>query len=257
MTATANCARERVLGVALPVLTGVLVLAGWQAATRVLAIPAVLLPAPADVAAAFAQTAGSLGRDALATGSESLWAFLLSAVTGAAVALVLAASAPLSEACRPHLVIFQIIPKIALAPLFVLWLGYDWPQRLTYAVFISFFPVALATATGLQRADANALRLARALTASRLQTLFRVRAPYALPYFCAGVKIAATMSVIGIVVGEFISSERGLGHAILAAQSRSETAQMFAALAVLCVTGLVPYGIAMAAERLARAWWRG
>lgn len=257
MTAAAGAARERALAVALPAATAVVVLAVWQATTRVLAIPAVLLPAPSDVVAALGDMAGGLARDAVVTGSEALWAFLLSAALGVVAALALAASRPVFEACYPHLVTFQIIPKIALAPLFVLWLGYDSPSRLAYAVFISFFPVALATTTGLNRADAGALRLSRALTANRLQILFQVQAPYALPYFCSGLKVAATMSVIGIVVGEFISSQRGLGHAILYAQSRSETADMFAALVVLCVTGLVPYGIAVAVERLIGAWWRG
>ncbi|MEP9355778.1 ABC transporter permease [Xanthobacter sp. KR7-65] len=257
MSTAASGTKEQVLAVALPVLVGLGALAAWQIVTRAFAISPVLLPAPSDIASSFGTIAGVLARNAWQTGSEALVAFGLSAVLGVVAALVLTSSAVVFQAFYPHVVVFQIIPKIALAPLFVFWLGFESPSRLSYSVFISFFPVALATMTGLDRADANALRLCRALTASRWQTLFLVRVPYALPYFFSGLKIAATMSVIGIVVGEFISSKSGLGHYILTAQSRSETTFIFAALVVLCIVGLVPYAIAVTGERLARKWWRG
>ncbi|MEP9379469.1 ABC transporter permease [Aquabacter sp. CN5-332] len=249
--------REHILTLALPVLLGVAVLGVWQVVTQAFSISPVLLPAPSDIVSSFDDIAGTLARNAWVTGSEALVAFFLSAILGVVAALVLTSSAVVFQAFYPHVVMFQIIPKIALAPLFVFWLGFDSPSRLSYSIFISFFPVALATMTGLNRADANALRLSRALTASRWQILFQVQVPYALPYFFSGLKIAATMSVIGIVVGEFISSKRGLGHYILYSQSHSETAHIFAAMVVLCIVGLIPYGIAIGGERLARKWWRG
>jgi NitT/TauT family transport system permease protein len=116
--------------------------------------------------------------------------------------------------------------------------------------------VALAMMTGLARADANALRLCRALGASHWQTFFAVQIPYSLQYFFSGLKIAATMAVIGIVVGEFISAKEGLGYYILYAGSRGETAHIFAAMIVLCAIGLLLYGVTVTAERVMQAWWR-
>ena len=164
--------------------------------------------------------------------------------------MVLTSSAVVFETFYPHVVLLQLIPKIALAPLFTFWLGIGATSRLTYAVFISFFPVTLATMTGLARADANALRLCRAVSASAWQTFVSVRIPYSLPYFLTGVKVAATMSVIGIVIGEFISAKEGLGFYILLAGSRGETANVFAGLlGALHSRAAAVCGMAAEAER--------
>jgi NitT/TauT family transport system permease protein len=243
--------------VALPIGVGVLFVLVWQLAVRLADIPQVILPAPTDVIRSFDGIIGVLARHAWASGLESFIAFLLATLLGLAVAILLCSSVLAFEAFYPHMVLFQLIPKIALAPLFTFWLGIAAPSRLTYATFISFFPVALATMTGLARADANVLRLCRALTASRWQTFFFVQIPYSLPYFFSGMKVAATMAVIGIVVGEFISAKEGLGYYILYAGSRGETAHIFAAMLVLCAIGLLLYGLTVKAEQMMQAWWRG
>ena len=241
----------------LPILLGLAVLVVWQAAARIGGIPQVILPAPSDIAATIPGIVGVLAHHALATGGNALIAFAISVVLGLVTAMVLSSSAVVFETFYPHVVLFQLIPKIALAPLFTFWLGIGATSRLTYAVFISFFPVTLATMTGLARADANALRLCRAVSANAWQTFVSVRIPYSLPYFLTGVKVAATMSVIGIVIGEFISAKEGLGFYILLAGSRGETANVFAGLGVLCILGLLLYGLAAEAERRLRLWWRG
>lgn len=241
----------------LPIAVGLVVLVGWEAVVRLARIPPVLLPGPTDIAAAFPRIVGDLSYHALATGTEAAIAFLISAVLGALIAGALSASTIAFEAVYPHLILFQIIPKIALAPLFTFWLGLQSPSRLAFATFISFFPVVLATMTGLTRTDPNALRLCRALTASRAQTFFSARVPFALPYFFSGLKVAATLSIVGVVVGEFISAQRGLGYFILFSQARGQTAEIFAALICLCVVGLVPYLGTIALERRVQRWWRG
>lgn len=248
---------EAAYAVGLPLALGAVVLLAWQIGVRLAGISPVILPAPSDIILSFGGIAGDLARQAWATGSEALLAFLLSCLLGLVAALLLGSSTILFETVYPNLVIFQIIPKIALAPLFTFWLGIAATSRLSYAVFISFFPVALSTMTGLARADANALRLCRALGASRWQTFRSVQIPYSLPYFFSGAKIAATMSVIGIVIGEFISANEGLGNYILRAQSYGQTARIFAALIVLCALGLLLYVLPVEAERLMRKWWRG
>jgi NitT/TauT family transport system permease protein len=123
-------------------------------------------------------------------------------------------------------------------------------------VFTSFFPVALSAATGLANADANAVRLCQSLGASTLQIFLRVRIPFALPHLFAGMKVAATLVVIGVVIGEFISSSSGLGYFILNAGARSETARVFAGLIALSLFGLAFYGLIALAEYLARRAWQ-
>jgi len=249
--------RERLLTFLLPVLTAIVFLAAWQAVACIWAIPAVILPAPTDIAQQFVATWRDLLYQAYFTGGESVLACILSAVLGAGLAAMLAASPLLRDMLYANLVAFQVIPKIALAPLFVVWLGIGAPSRLAFSVFISFFPVAIGTLTGLLTTDGDTVRLCRSLTASPGQIFRHVQVPYALPFFFSGIKVAATLSVIGIIIGEFISSKNGLGSYILLASSRADTARIFAALAVLCVIGLALYGVIAWLEHRVRKAWRG
>src|ERR1700726_4912430 len=152
----------------------------------------------------------------------------------------------------PNLVILQLIPKIALAPLFVVWLGISSESRVPFAAFVSFFPIVISAALGFASTEATALRLCRSLTASEWQSFVMVRFPFALPAIFSGMKIAMTMAVIGVIIGEFISAKAGLGFYILYASSRMETAVIFAALLVLCVIGVALFGAVALAEQLVR-----
>jgi NitT/TauT family transport system permease protein len=240
-----------------PALTGICALAAWQGATAHWHINPVILPAPIDVVQDLRRTWSDLLYQARFTGTESVVACGLSGLFGALVAALLASSKLLREMLMPNLVLFQLVPKIALAPVFVVWLGIDAPSRLVFSVFISFFPVALGTLTGLLDTERNALLLCRSLGAAPWQTFLHVRIPYAVPFFFSGMKVAATLSVIGIVIGEFISSRHGLGSVILLAGSRAETPQIFAALAMLCVIGLAIYGVIAGLEARLRRGWQG
>jgi NitT/TauT family transport system permease protein len=248
---------DRALTVLLPTLTALVFLCCWQAVATLWAVPQVILPTPRNIAHQLVAGWADLLYQASFTAGESIAACLLSGVLGAAVAIMLAASALLREMLYPNLVAFQLVPKIALAPLFVIWLGIDSPSRLTFSTFISFFPVTISTFTGLLGTDRSAIRLCQSLTATPSQIFRHVQVPYALPFFFSGMKVAATLSVIGIIVGEFISSKHGLGAYILLAGSRAETARIFAALVVLCVIGLALYGAVAGLEMLARKAWRG
>jgi NitT/TauT family transport system permease protein len=240
----------------LPALTGLVGLAAWQAATQYWSINKVILPGPGDVWHALDTGWAGLLYEARFTGIEAVAACVLSGVLGAAIAALLASARWLREMLLPNLVLFQLVPKVALAPVFVIWLGIDAPSRLAFSVFISFFPVALGTLTGLLETDRQALLLCRSLGARPWQSLLYVRVPYALPYFFSGMKVASTLSVIGIIIGEFISSRHGLGSAILLAGSRADTAQIFAALVILCSIGLVIYGVIAGFEAGFRRGWR-
>lgn len=249
--------RERLLTAGLPLLTAAVLLGGWQAATRIWSIRPVILPPPAAVVHQLVLSWGDLLREAAYTGAESLAACLLSGLLGGAVAALLASSVLLRDMLYPNLVLFQLIPKIALAPLFVIWLGIGAPSRLAFSVFMSFFPIAIGTLTGLLETNPNAIRLCQSLTATPGQIFRKVQVPYALPFFFSGLKVAATLSVIGIIIGEFISSQRGIGSVILLAGSRAETARIFAALAVLAAVGLAQYGLIAILESRVRRTWLG
>lgn len=248
---------ERLYAFFLPLVTGIVVLGLWQYAVKAYNVSPVIMPAPLDIVLSFKGIGAELAHHAWITGQESLLAFVLSCVIGVVLAYLLSLSDALFASFYPNLVVFQIIPKIALAPMFTFWLGIASTSRISYAVFISFFPVMLAMMNGLSRADVNALRLCRSIGASKWQTLFSIQTPYALPYFFSGAKVAATMSTIGIVTGELISANSGLGFYVVRAQSLGQTPKVFCALLVLCVVGLLVYAIPVQAEARARRWWRG
>src|SRR5687767_15471274 len=154
----------------------------------------------------------------------------------------------------PVLVLFNTLPKIALAPLFVLWLGYGvWPN-IVIGTTIAFFPMVVNTAIGLASAEPEILDLVRTLRASRWQVFAKIRFPNAVPYIFAGLKLNATMSVIGAIVGEFVASERGLGALIITGGVPLETASIFASLILISILGLVLYGVVVVVERLVAPW---
>jgi NitT/TauT family transport system permease protein len=241
----------------LPLGTALAALALWQLAVMLLRVPTVLLPAPSDIARELVRDLPTLLYHAVPTGLESLAAFCIASLFGVAIAFAITYSPLLRDILYPNLVVFQLIPKIALAPLFVIWLGISSESRLAYATFISFFPVVIATSVGLASTERDALRLCRSLTASTWQSFMLLRFPFALTHIFSGLTIAVTMAFIGVIVGEFISAKAGLGFYILYAGSRMETAAIFAAIFVLCVIGLALFGAVAGCERLVRRWYRG
>lgn len=249
--------QEQVLAVLLPLAFAVLLLAVWQVVTTVARLPEVVLPPPVTVVRQFFLSLPELLQEARHTVLESLASFAIAAVVGAAMAAGISFSAAAREALYPHLVVLQLIPKVALAPLFVVWLGVSSPSRVAFAVFISFFPFVLSTASGLASTDRHAVQLCRSLGASAWQIFIRVRVPFALPYLFTGLKIAATLVFIGVVVGEFVSSNAGLGHFILLAGATGDTPKIFAGLGALSLCGLAFYGAVAAAERALQRRWRG
>jgi NitT/TauT family transport system permease protein len=236
----------------LPLATAAVVLLIWQAIVTALRIPAVILPPPVEIAGELWWHLPVLLSHAVPTTLDSLMAFSLATALGVGLAVVLTYSPLLRDMLYPNLVAFQLVPKVALAPLFVVWLGISSESRVTFATFISFFPVVISAAVGFASTEASALRLCRSLTASQWQQFLMVRFPFALPAIFSGMKIAMTMAIISVIIGEFISAKAGLGFYILYASSRMETGVIFAALFVLCVIGVALFGAVALAEQLVR-----
>jgi NitT/TauT family transport system permease protein len=247
---------RRVRPIILPIATLTAVLLLWQLAAVRLQIPSVLLPTPSDIGQVMWQALPLLADQAVPTALDTLLAFAAAAVLGIGLAIVITYSPPLRDTLYPNLVFFQLVPKVALAPLFVIWLGYGSPARVAFAAFISFFPVVISAALGFAGTDPAVLRLCRSLTASEWRYFLLVRFPFALPAIFSGFKVAMTMAVVGVIIGEFISSQAGLGHYILRAGSRLETADVFAALVALSVLGVALYGAVALAELGVRRVYR-
>ena len=236
----------------LPTALALAVLSGWQIVVTALKIPPVILPTPISIAEYIVSRFDILMTHAVPTTVKSLVGFLLAAILGIGLAVLITYSNLAREALYPNLVFFQLIPKIALAPLFIIWLGIGSQSRIAFSVFIAFFPVVIATAAGLTSVDKSMLRLCRSLTASEWQIFMSVRFPSAIPHIFSGLKIAITLAIIGVIIGEFITSQAGLGYLIILATSRADTEVSMAAITVLCICGLFLYGLVVLAEQIAK-----
>lgn len=240
----------RARDVAVPAALGLLLLVAWDRAVVLFKVPTMMLPRPLVVAETLWASLPLLREHAWSTMRDSGVALALSATAGIAIAFVLSLGARVRAALMPNLVLVELVPKIALAPLFVLWLGTGTESRLAYAFFLSIFPIVVATTAGLVGTDPGLLRLCRSLRASAWQTFFRVRLPYALPMMFGGLKIGATMAVIGVVVGEFITGSRGLGYIIMFASSQMEGPLMVGGVLLLSVLGSLLYVAVVLLEKL-------
>jgi NitT/TauT family transport system permease protein len=236
--------------VLLPILFAGAVALIWEFGTRAANIsPLVIVPLSA-VWRVITTSFGILFQQSIPTVVETLIGFALASVIGIVLGSLLLLSRRVRQALYPHILTFQLIPKVALAPLFIVWFGVGPTSRLSLAVFMAFFPVVISTLTGLVSADRNIVRMAAAQTASPWQIFHGVRVPYALPHIFAGLKVAVTMAMIGVIVGEFITAQAGLGYIIMMASSAADTALVFAAIILLCAAGLALYGAVALAEWL-------
>jgi NitT/TauT family transport system permease protein len=244
-------------GVLLPLGFAVLATIGWEILCRVARISPVLLPPPSAVWRVLSENWQILFQQALPTTIETVVSFGLATVLGVALAVAITFSTWVREALYPNIVMFQLIPKIALAPLFIVWLGVGSKSCVVVAIFIAFFPVVVSTATGLVSAKPEVLLLCRSLTASEWQMFRLARFPYAMPFVFAGMKVGVTMAIIGVIVGEFITAQAGLGYIIMFASSAGETATVLAAIVLLCGIGLTLFGIIVVGEWALQQWYGG
>jgi len=243
--------------VLLPVGFAMLATIAWELLCRATRISPLLLPPPSAVWTVLAENSEILFQHALPTMIETVVSFGLATLLGVALAIAITFSAWVREALYPNIVMFQLIPKIALAPLFIVWLGVGSRSCIVVAIFIAFFPVVVSTATGLVSAKPEVLLLCRSLTASEWQMFRLARFPYAMPFVFAGMKVGVTMAMIGVIVGEFITAQAGLGYIIMFASSAGETATVLAAIVLLCGIGLALFGLVALGELALQRWYGG
>jgi NitT/TauT family transport system permease protein len=226
------------------------VIVAWQIIVTAYDVRPTTLPSPLRIVEVIFSQHAVLLENAVPTTLETIGGFLLSVVLGGLLGLVMSWSRNARDALYPNVLFFQLIPKVAVAPLFMIWLGIGSSARLAIAVFIAFFPMVISTTAGFNAADPALLRLCKSLTASKRQVFFQVQLPLSLPFLFNGMKISMTLALIGVIVAEFITSERGLGYIILFAGAHLDTPLMMAAIVVLCLVGLLLYGAVAAGEGL-------
>jgi NitT/TauT family transport system permease protein len=223
------------------VLTGILTLVLWQLTVRWFAVSELLVPAPSTILLALVHYAPLLYSAALSTLKIIAFGFGLACLVGILVALALVRFPVAFLATYPIVVLFQTVPKVALAPIFVIWFGYGITPKLLLIVVISFFPITLNLIAGLRAVDPNLLLLMRSVGCSPTETLMRVMVPSALPHLFAGLKIAVTFAVIGAIVAEFAGSTTGLGYLIQFGSTQMDAPLMFASLIIVSAMGVVLY----------------
>jgi ABC-type nitrate/sulfonate/bicarbonate transport system permease component len=233
-----------------PVLILISVLAVWEGLVRALEVPPWLLPAPSDVAARFFRTNNLLYHTGL-TVLEALAGFTASAVIGIALSAGIAHSRFLERGVFPYIIVSNAIPIIAIIPLLTIWFGFGIEPKIMIAAIITFFPIVTNTTRGLRSADRRILDFMRSINATRREIFFKVQLPTALPYIFAGFKIAASLSLVGAVVAEFYSSDRGLGFLVITSATQLRTDLLFVCVIVLGAIGVTMFSIFGHLEKLA------
>lgn len=242
-----NLRRALLERLAAPVLAAGILLA-WQGAVAVFGISEFILPSPWAILKRIYTDFALLLAHTRVTMAEVVGGFGLAAATGVPFALAIFYSRIVEKAIYPLLVGLQTIPKVALAPLLVLYLGYGWAPKIFLAFLISFFPIVISTVVGLQSLDKGLVHLVRSMGASERQTFWKIRLPAALPSIFGGFKVGIALAVIGAVIGEYVASERGLGYLQMQANSQFDTTLNFASVVVISLVGVVLYFVLAAFE---------
>jgi NitT/TauT family transport system permease protein len=237
-----------------PLLLLVMLVIVWDLAIRIFRIPPYQIPAPEDVLKTLWEDWPKLLAEAWPTTIATVNGFLLSAAFGIPMAMLIVGSRTVESYVYPLLVFSQSIPKIAIAPLFVVWFGFGMLPKVLSAFLLGFFPVVVSAVQGFKSVEPDMLDLARAMEASRFQIFRMVRLPHALPAIFSGLKVSITLAVVGAVVGEFVGSNNGLGFVLQRSIGNFELPTMFAALVVLSLIGVILFWILDVIERFAIPW---
>ncbi|HEV6953407.1 MAG TPA: ABC transporter permease [Promicromonospora sp.] len=225
----------------------------WFVAWREL-VPAYLVPSPGAVAETMAADWAMLLEHTWVTTLETIVGFALAAVIGVAAAVLLVYSRTAERSLYPLILFAQVIPKIAIAPILVVWFGFGMTPKIVLAVLIAFFPVVVSAVAGLRSVDPELLELSATMGASRWKTFRKIRFPGALPQLMSGLKVAVTLAVVGAVVGEFVGADRGLGYVLLLASGNLDAPLLFADLLLMSLIGVVLFVLVEVLERLLVPW---
>jgi len=236
----------------------VLFLLLWEIGIRVLKVPELIVPAPSAVfeALRLSLVSGFLLPHIGVTLFEVVAGYLIGAIAALTLGCAVAQFRIVDRVIYPYIVCFQAVPKVALAPLLVIWFGFGLSSKVLMTAIISFFPILVNTVVGVKTVERERIELMIALNATRWQTFMQVRLPSALPFIFAGLEIGAVMAVIGAVVGEFVGADGGLGYMLLVYQADLKNAFVFAILIILAAMGMILHALIVAAHRHFVFWTR-
>lgn len=234
----------------LAILVHVLLIAAWHFFVVYGKVPKFVMPSPEDTFASLFNGDYAWWRNIGVTAGEIFGGYALAVVLGVVTALLFSWSRLTEQIFQPLLVSLNMIPKVALGPLIIVWFSYGMLPNTLIAFSIAFFPIVLTTARGLREVEPDLLDLVRAIRGSRWQIFTKIQLPGSLPYIFSGMKVAAVLAVAGAIVGEFLGSEKGLGYLMLQVQVTLDTAAMFMAVILITLIGVLLYGIVLGLERL-------
>jgi NitT/TauT family transport system permease protein len=242
--------------IALPITAFTAIIAIWQLAVVGFDIRPYILPAPSSVLESLIVNVNVLWEAALITSTEVILGFLLAAFISIPLAYAIASVRVVEIALYPLIVVLQTVPKIAIAPLFIVWFGFDMLPKVLLTFLLCFFPILVDTMTGFKALDPRLLFITKSMGATGMQTFQYVRVPAAIPFIFSGLKVAVVMAVTGAIVAEFIGSNGGLGYLLLRASSLLDTSLIFAVLVVLSLLGLVFTYAVEFLEKVVAPWQR-
>ncbi|MEU4537099.1 ABC transporter permease [Streptosporangium sp. NPDC023825] len=240
----------------LPAAGAALTVAAWWLATIAFGIAPYVLPAPPDVLAVFGEHGGYLLDQTWVTLVETLQGYALAVVAGVLIAVLIATFRIVEESVYPLLIAVNAVPKVAVAPILVVWMGFGQLPKVVMVFLVCFFPIVISTATGLRSTPAEFVELSRSLRASWWRLFLQVRFPHALPQIFVGLKVAISLAVIGAVIGEFVGAQEGLGYVIVQSGASADTALAFAAMVLLGVMSIALFYVLVAIEHLLLPWAR-
>lgn len=240
--------------VAVPTVTVLFVVVIWETAVRLLELPRWLLPAPSAIWEGFLETASTIPGHLWATTLETVVGFLLAVASGIALALLIVYTPWLERAIYPLLVAVQSVPKIAIAPVVIIWFGFGFTKSIVIVYLVCFFPIVISTVTGLKSTPAEFVEMVRSYEASKLEIFRRVRFPAALPHIFVGLKVGISLAVIGAVIAEFVGARQGLGFLIVISGGNVRTDIAFAAIILLGIVSVLLFYAIVALERWLVPW---
>lgn len=237
-----------------PALALFAVLAFWEVVVWAAKVPRYLLPRPSEVVVAMVIQAPALLRESLVTLQEIVIGFVLSVLVAVPLAILIVSSRPFEKSVYPLLVASQVVPKVAIAPLFLVWFGFGLLPKVLIVFLIAFFPVVINTVIGLRSMEIEKHYLAQSMGANRWQVFSKLQLPNALPSMFGGLKVASTLSVIGAIVGEFVGADDGIGSILMVAIGSIDTVTLFAGIGYLTIMGILIFLLMDVLERLLIPW---
>lgn len=245
---------RKAVSLALPFLTLAALTVAWQLVVWAFSVPKFLMPGPVDVWNAIVAFGPNWKPHLWATSQATFLGFGLAALVGVSLAVAVVHSRVLSQILTPVIVLMQIVPKIAFAPLILIWFGIGLTPIVVVTFLVAFFPMVVNTAIGLAEVDPELLDLTRILRLSRWRVLWTIRFPGALPHIFSGLKVASTLAVIGAIIGEFVGSNSGLGYLVMIANNNMNTSLALASIVLISVFGLLVYGAIGLVELVSMPW---